>query len=342
MKAMVLDGIYDLSSTRRPLKLEDVPIPEIGGKEVLIKVSACGVCHTEIDEIEGRTQPKRFPVILGHQVVGRVVKKGREVNNMEIGERVGVGWIGSSCGKCEFCLRGEENLCGSFLATGRDIDGGYSEYMKIGRDYVFKIPDLFKDEEAAPLLCAGAIGYRSLRLTGMKDGDSIGLIGFGASNHLVIQMVKYLFPSSQIFVFARSENERSFAKELGANWAGDIDEEPPEKLRCAIDTTPVWKPVIFGLKNLKRGGRLVINAIRKEDKDKELLSNLDYADHIWLEKEIKSVANVSRRDIGDFLELAAKIGIKPEFQVYPLDKANEAIIDLKERRIKGAKVLKME
>jgi len=342
MKAMVLDGIYDLSYTRRPLKLEDVPIPEIGEKEVLIKVSTCGVCHTEIDEIEGRTQPKRFPVILGHQVVGRVVKKGREVNNMEIGERVGVGWIGSSCGKCEFCLRGEENLCGSFLATGRDIDGGYSEYMKIGRDYVFKIPDLFKDEEAAPLLCAGAIGYRSLRLTGMKDGDSIGLIGFGASNHLVIQMVKYLFPSSQIFVFARSENERSFAKELGANWAGDIDEEPPEKLRCAIDTTPVWKPVIFGLKNLKRGGRLVINAIRKEDKDKELLSNLDYADHIWLEKEIKSVANVSRRDIGDFLELAAKIGIKPEFQVYPLDKANEAIIDLKERRIKGAKVLKME
>jgi len=342
MKAMVLDGIYDLSYTRRPLKLEDVPIPEIGEKEVLIKVSACGVCHTEIDEIEGRTQPKRFPVILGHQVVGRVVKKGREVNNMEIGERVGVGWIGSSCGKCEFCLRGEENLCGSFLATGRDIDGGYSEYMKIGRDYVFKIPDLFKDEEAAPLLCAGAIGYRSLRLTGMKDGDSIGLIGFGASNHLVIQMVKYLFPSSQIFVFARSENERSFAKELGANWAGDIDEEPPEKLRCAIDTTPVWKPVIFGLKNLKRGGRLVINAIRKEDKDKELLSNLDYADHIWLEKEIKSVANVSRRDIGDFLELAAKVGIKPEFQVYPLDKANEAIIDLKERRIKGAKVLKME
>jgi propanol-preferring alcohol dehydrogenase len=342
MKAMVLDGIYDLSYTRRPLKLEDVPIPEIGEKEVLIKVSACGVCHTEIDEIEGRTQPKRFPVILGHQVVGRVVKKGREVNNMEIGERVGVGWIGSSCGKCEFCLRGEENLCGSFLATGRDIDGGYSEYMKIGRDYVFKIPDLFKDEEAAPLLCAGAIGYRSLRLTGMKDGDSIGLIGFGASNHLVIQMVRYLFPSSQIFVFARSENERSFAKELGANWAGDIDEEPPEKLRCAIDTTPVWKPVIFGLKNLKRGGRLVINAIRKEDKDKELLSNLDYADHIWLEKEIKSVANVSRRDIGDFLELAAKVGIKPEFQVYPLDKANEAIIDLKERRIKGAKVLKME
>jgi propanol-preferring alcohol dehydrogenase len=342
MKAMVLDGIYDLSYTRRPLKLEDVPIPEIGEKEVLIKVSACGVCHTEIDEIEGRTQPKRFPVILGHQVVGRVVKKGREVKNMEIGERVGVGWIGSSCGKCEFCLRGEENLCGSFLATGRDIDGGYSEYMKIGRDYVFKIPDLFKDEEAAPLLCAGAIGYRSLRLTGMKDGDSIGLIGFGASNHLVIQMVKYLFPSSQIFVFARSENERSFAKELGANWAGDIDEEPPEKLRCAIDTTPVWKPVIFGLKNLKSGGRLVINAIRKEDKDKELLSNLDYADHIWLEKEIKSVANVSRRDIGDFLELAAKVGIKPEFQVYPLDKANEAIIDLKERRIKGAKVLKME
>lgn len=342
MKAMILDGIYDLTVTKSPLKLADIPIPEIGDGEVLIKISACGVCHTEIDEIEGRTPPKRFPVILGHQIVGRVVAKGKLVSTLELGDRVGVGWIGSSCGKCKFCKSGAENLCDHFLATGRDIDGGYGEYTRVGENFAFKIPELFSDEEAAPLFCAGAIGYRSLMLTGMNDGDSLALIGFGASGHLVLKMARYLFPSSPIFVFARSRSERDFAMELGAHWAGDIDEEPPMKVKCAIDTTPVWGPIIYGLKNLEKAGRLVINAIRKEETDKNVLLSLNYTDHIWLEKEIKSVANVSRRDIKEFLDLAAKIPIKPEFQIYELTEANEAICDLKERRIKGAKVLKIE
>ncbi len=341
MKAMVLDGVYDLRKTRNPLKLQDLPIPEIGEDEILLKVSACGVCHTEIDEIEGRTQPRKFPIVLGHQIVGRVVKKGREVSNLKEGDRVGVGWIGSSCGKCKFCKEGLENLCDYFVATGRDIDGGYAEYTKVKGDFAFRIPESFSDEEAAPLLCAGAIGYRALKLTGMKDGDSLGLIGFGASAHLVLQMARYLFPSSQLFVFARSKSERDFAMELGAYWSGDIDEEPPMKLACAIDTTPVWRPVIYGLRNLKKGGRLVINAIRKEETDKDVLLSLRYEEHLWLEKEIKSVANVSRKDIEEFLILAEKIPVRVEFQLYELTSANEALLDLKERRIRGAKVLKI-
>lgn len=341
MKAMVLEGIHDLKSTRNPLKLMDLPLPQTEDDELLIKVSACGVCHTEIDEIEGRTPPRKFPVVLGHQIVGRVVKKGKLVKSFEEGERVGVGWIGSSCEKCEFCRTQLENLCDEFLATGRDIDGGYAEYTKVKEGFAFKVPDAFSDEEAAPLFCAGAIGYRSLRLTKMEDGDTLALFGFGASNHLVIQMARYLFPSSKVLVFARSENERDFALKLGAYWAGDIDEEPPIEFRYAIDTTPVWRPVLSALKKLKKGGRVVINAIRKEEVDKGELIRLNYAEHLWLEKEIKTVANVSRKDIEEFLFLAAKIPIKVEFQTYPLEAANEAIMDLKERRIKGAKVLKI-
>lgn len=339
MKAMILDDVYDLKSVREPLRLFEMPIPELEEDEILIKVSACGVCHTELDEIEGRTPPPRYPMILGHQVVGVVVERGRLTRKFKEGDRVGVGWIGFSCGNCTFCLKGEENLCDRFLATGRDIYGGYAEYMKIREDFAFPIPEIFEDKEAAPLLCAGSIGYRSLRLSGAKEGETIGLIGFGASNHLVLQMAKHLYPKSEIYVFARSEDERHLALSLGASWAGDIDSEPPQRLDRAIDTTPVWRPVIFGLRNLKKGGRIVINAIRKEDSDREELSKLKYEEHLWLEKEIKSVANVSRKDISEFLDLAQKMKIKPVVQEYSLYEANRALMDLKERRIKGAKVL---
>jgi propanol-preferring alcohol dehydrogenase len=196
--------------------------------------------------------------------------------------------------------------------------------------------------QAAPLLCAGAIGYRSLRLTNIKNGQNLGLTGFGASAHLVIKMARHRYPNSNIFVFARSEKERNFAKELGAVWAGDIDEEPPEKLNCVIDTTPAWKPIIEALKNLEAGGRLVINAIRKEAFDKEYLLKLDYPSHLWLEKEIKSVANVTRKDVSDFLNLAAEIPIKPEIEEFPLEEANRALVELKERKIRGAKVLRID
>jgi propanol-preferring alcohol dehydrogenase len=307
----------------------------------LIKISACGVCHTELDEIEGRTPPPALPVIPGHQVVGRIVGRGPGADLYPIGARVGVAWIYSSCGVCPFCRSGRENLCDQFRATGRDAHGGYAEYMAVPEDSAYLIPEIFSDLEAAPLLCAGAIGYRSLRLTGLEDGGNLGLVGFGASAHLVLKMVRRRFPNTRVFVLARMETEREFARDLGAAWAGSLEDEPPEKLQAAIDTTPAWKPIVAALNNLEPGGRLVINAIRKEEADKGELLKLDYPQHLWLEKEIKSVANVARRDVQEFLDLAAEVPIKPEVQVYGLEEANQALVELKERRIRGAKVLRI-
>lgn len=342
MKAMVLNQLCRLEENKTPLKLTHLPDPVPGEKEILVQVSACGVCHTELDEIEGRTPPPRLPVVLGHQVVGRVQETGSQASAFQIGERVGIAWIYSACGKCKFCLAGNENLCHDFKATGRDADGGYAQYATVPEDFAYRIPDAFSDLEAAPLLCAGAIGYRSLRLTGLQDGQNLGLTGFGASGHLVLKMTRHRYPNAQVFVFARNAKERAFAKELGAVWTGDTADESPEKLDSIIDTTPVWKPVVEALKNLGPGGRLVINAIRKEEVDKAYLLRLDYPAHLWLEKEIKSVANVSRRDVSEFLELAAEIPIKPEVQEFALEEANQALVELKTRKIRGAKVLRIE
>ena len=342
MKAMVLNELHSLEENKTPLQPTNLPDPVPGEKEILVKVSACGVCHTELDEIEGRTPPPRLPVVLGHQIVGRVEETGGKASTFRIGDRVGIGWIYSACGKCRFCLEGNENLCRSFTATGRDANGGYAQYMTVLEDFAYHIPDVFSDSEAAPLLCAGAIGYRSLRLTGLKDGQKLGLTGFGASAHLVLKMATHRYPNSKVFVFARSAKERAFSRELGAVWGGDTEEESPEKLDGIIDTTPVWKPVVEALKNLEPGGRLVINAIRKEEVDKEYLLRLDYPTHLWLEKEIKSVANVSRRDVSEFLALAAEMRIKPEVQEFALEEANKALVELKTRRIRGAKVLRID
>lgn len=342
MKAMVLNRITNLRENDSPLELTDIPKPLPGSKDLLVKVSACGVCHTELDEIEGRTPPKFFPIVLGHQVVGHIEEIGSKVIRFKVGERVGIAWIHAACGTCSHCREGNDNLCERFEASGRDAHGGYAEYTTISEDYAFPIPKIFTDLEAAPLLCAGTIGYRSLRLANMKDGDTLGLVGFGASAHLVLQMARHKYPNSKIFAFARSEGERVFACELGAFWAGDIDETPPEKLNCAIDTTPVWKPIVETLKNLSPGGRLVINAIRKEDIDKEQLLKIDYVTHLWHEREIKSVANVARQDVSEFLELAAAIPIRPEVQAFRLEDANKALLELKTSRIRGAKVLAMQ
>ncbi|MCX5818352.1 MAG: alcohol dehydrogenase catalytic domain-containing protein, partial [Deltaproteobacteria bacterium] len=257
------------------------------------------------------------------------------------GDRVGVGWIHWACGICAACRSGNENLCMQFRATGRDVNGGYAEFMTAPAAFVHPIPKAFTDAEAAPLLCAGAIGYRSLRLAGLSDGRNLGLTGFGASAHLVLQTVRHLFPNARTFVFARSESERTFARELGAVWAGATEEEPPEKLHAIIDTTPAWKPVVEALKHLIPGGRLVINAIRKEERDKAELLGLDYPAHLWLEKEIKSVANVTRRDIAEFLELAAEIPLRPDVEEFPLAEANRALAELKAGKIRGAKVLRV-
>ncbi|MCF7885616.1 MAG: zinc-dependent alcohol dehydrogenase family protein [Candidatus Marinimicrobia bacterium] len=339
MRAMILDGVYDLKQTKSPLKFKDVPMPSISDQELLIKVKACGVCHTEIDEIEGRTPPPAYPVIPGHEVVGIVEDLDENVTKYRKGDRVGVAWIYSSCGECKHCLAGNENLCPDFKATGRDENGGYAEYMKIHQDYAHSIPDYFSHSEAAPFLCAGAIGYRSLMLTEIKNGMRLGLTGFGASGHLVLHLSKYLFPDTEIYVFARSKQQRKFAQELGAKWAGDTEELSPEKLDSIIDTTPVWKPVVEAMKNLTSGARLVINAIRKEDLDKDYLLNLNYSRDLWMEKEIKSVANVSRSDPENFLQIAADMKKKPEITKYDLEDANKALIDLRAGDSRGAKVL---
>ena len=336
---MILEKICDLSQVREPLEAAEMPKPVPKPNEILIKVTACGVCHTELDEIEGRTPPPFFPIILGHQVVGKVETLGRNVTKFKTGHRVGVAWIYSACGSCSFCTSGNENLCEDFKATGRDAHGGYAQYMAVGENFAFPVPAVFSDAEAAPLLCAGAIGYRSMKLTGLENGQNLGLTGFGASAHLVLKMVRHKYPRSNVFVFARSDKEREFARELGAVWAGDSTDEAPEKLHAIIDTTPVWKPVVEALKNLEKNGRLVINAIRKENLDKDYLLELDYPTHLWLEKEIKSVANVARGDVSEFLELAAEIPIKPEVQEYTLEQANTALLELKEKKIRGAKVL---
>ncbi len=340
MKAMVLNKLCEIQENNTPLELMDIAIPDIRENEILIKVSTCGVCHTELDEIEGRTPPPQLPVVLGHQVIGTISKLGGAIDSFSINDRVGVAWIFSACGNCRFCLAGKENLCINFKATGRDANGGYAEYMAINAHFAYNIPDYFSDAEAAPLLCAGAVGYRSLQLTGLQNGQRVGLTGFGASGHLVLSMVQYKYPDTDIFVFARNIKEREFALDLGAVWAGDTREHAPHKLDCIIDTTPAWMPIVEALANLDAGGRLVINAIRKEN-DKESLLKLDYPQHLWLEKEVKSVANITRQDVIEFLDLAAEMKLKPEIQTYPLDQANVALVELKQGKIHGAKVLKL-
>jgi propanol-preferring alcohol dehydrogenase len=341
MKAMLLTGLSRFADNPAPLVPAEMPQPTPGAGELLIAVSTCGVCHTELDEIEGRTPPPAFPVILGHQVVGKVAALGPAAGRFRIGARVGVGWIHWVCGICDACRSGNENVCEQFRAAGRDVNGGYAEYMTVPEAFAHEIPEIFSDAEAAPLLCAGAIGYRSLRLTGLREGQSLGLTGFGASAHLLLKMVRHRFPKTKVFVFARSERERAFALELGAVWAGATEESPPKKLHAIIDTTPAWKPVLEALKHLAPGGRLVINAIRKEERDKAELLQLNYPTHLWLEKEIKSVANVARHDISEFLALAAQIPLRPEVQEYPMTDANLALAELKKGKIRGAKVLRI-
>ena len=332
MKAMILNEISPVE--KEPLKMIDLPIPVPGRKEILVKVSTCGICHTELDEIEGRIQP-RLPIILGHEIVGRVEHMGSEAEKFDLGDRVGVAWIHSACGKCHFCKEGNENLCSEFQGTGCHANGGYAQYTIVSEDFVYLIPKRFSDAEAAPLLCAGAIGYRDLKLSGIKKGRTLGLFGFGASAHIVIQIARNW--GCEVFVFTRSEVHRELAKRLGASWAGGPEEEPPKKLNCAIDFTPVGETVPNALRVLEKSGRLVLAVIRKRNS----IPPLDYAQLLWDEKEIKSVANITRKDAQEFLLLASQIPIIPEVQEFKLEEANRALILLKQGKIQGAGVLRM-
>ncbi len=338
---MVLRGTYDLSENDTPLELLEFPTPKPAEGEVLIRVLACGVCHTDMDEVEGRVVPPSFPIVPGHQVVGMVKEPGLWVRDFNVGDMVGVAWIGGACGKCAYCRNGRENLCRDFIATGRDRDGGFAEFMVADAGFIHPIPEEMDPVKTAPLLCAGAIGYRCVRLSGITDGDAVGLMGFGASAHLVIKLLRHSYPLSEVFVFARGERERQFAVELGASWSGGIEERSPKQLSAIIDTTPVWKPVLHSLENLVPGGKLVVNAISKEDSDIDSLLSLDYQSHLWLEKEIKSVANVTRENVAGFLSIASTLGIEAEVTKYELEEANKALLEIRRGGGKGAKVLKI-
>ena len=332
MKAMVLKEISPIE--KEPLKMVELPDPVPGPKEIQVKISACGVCHTELDEIEGRLPPK-LPIVLGHQIVGRVQELGSGARKFNLGDRIGIAWINSACGECQFCQEGNENLCSDFRGTGCHVNGGYAQYTVVSEDFAYLIPERFSDTEATPLLCAGAIGYRDLVLSGIKKGQTLGLFGFGASAHIVIQMAKHW--GCEVFVFTRGEGHRSLAKKLGASWAGGPEDQPPGKLHCAIDFTPVGETVPHALKVLEKGGRLVLAVIRKRNP----IPPLDYAQFLWDEKEIKSVANITRRDAQEFLPLAAEIPIIPEVQEFKLEKANQVLILLKQGKIQGAGALRM-
>lgn len=332
-------GSFDLD--RPSLQLDTVPVPSPETGEILIRVEACGVCHTELDEIEGRTPPPVFPQTPGHQVIGEVIRQGPGSDQRLIGKRMGVAWIHSSCGQCSYCRAGRENLCPEFLACGRDVAGGYAQYMTVPDEFAHEIPDSLESLSATPLLCAGAVGYRALQRCRLSNGENLGLTGFGASGHLVLLMARHLYPDSKLFVFARNKGEREFAVELGAHWTGDTSERPPVALNAIIDTTPAWLPVICALDVLAPAGRLVINAIRKESADRQELLNLNYEHHLWLEKSVTSVANVTRQDVRNCLQLAADIQIKPSVEIYELEQANQALADLKAGRIRGAKALRI-
>lgn len=333
MGAMRLAKLQPLAAGSDPLEWQDVPVPVPAAGELLVAVRACGVCHTELDEIEGRAAPPRLPVTPGHQIVGQVVALGDGVDPARRGERVGIGWIHHSSGAPD------ENVSDAFCATGRDVDGGYAQYLTVPAGYAFAIPAVFGDAEAAPLLCAGAVGYRALRACRLVDGEPLGFTGFGASAHLVLQMARHLYPRSRLFVFARHARDREFAVALGAAWAGDTSDRAPEPLAAIIDTTPAWLPVVEALANLRPGGRLVINAIRKQPDDQRELLRLSYHEHLWLERELKTVANVTGADVRDCLALAARVPLRPTVTTYALRDANRALRELWRGDGHGAKVL---
>ncbi len=320
----------------RPLIWAERPDPICGPDEVLLEVHACGVCHTELDEIEGRLPPPTLPVIPGHQVVGRIVATGPKVDRYQVGDRVGVTWLYRSCGTCGFCRSGRENLCPLAMWTGLTADGGYAERMVVGQDWAYPLPEGLSDVEAAPLLCAGVIGYRTVRLAQVRDGQAVGLFGFGASAHIVLPVLKFQYPACRVFVFTRGPSHRSLASRLGADWVGGPEDTPPEPLDVAMDFTPVGETVARALAVSAPGARLVINAIRKTTP----IGPLDYAELLWHERQICSVANVTRADAEEFLPLAGRMGLRPQVTCFAPEQANEALIALKHGQIDGAAVLR--
>ena len=327
MRAMILEA------QRQPLRLADIPEPVPGPEQILIKVSACGVCRTDLHILDGDLTGPKLPLVPGHQIVGTVLRLGPDAEGFNLGDRVGVPWLGWTDGECRYCLSDRENLCDKARFTGYDIDGGFAEYAVADHRYCFPIPEGFSDLQAAPLLCAGLIGYRSLRMTG--EAERLGLYGFGASAHIVCQLAKFL--GRRVFAFTKPGDEegQAFARGLGADWAGGSDEPPPEELDAAIVFAPVGPLMIDALKASAKGARIVSAGIHMSD-----IPAFPYAE-LWGERALMSVANLTRQDGREFLELAPKVPVHTKVTEYPLERANEALDDIRRGRLVGAAVLRV-
>jgi propanol-preferring alcohol dehydrogenase len=332
MKAILLEKPGPIE--QNPLKTEEVPIPEPGPGQVRVRVRACGVCHTDLHQVEGELPMHKSPVIPGHQIVGTVAKIGPNVKQLRVGDRIGMAWLHDTCGSCHHCLNEQENLCESARFTGYDMDGGYAEYTTVHEDFAYPIPGGFPDLSAAPLLCAGIIGYRSLRLSSIKPGGVLGLYGFGASAHVAIQVARYW--NCTVFVFSRGEKHRELGLKLGAEWAGTIDQDPPAKIQSAIIFAPAGDIVPRAMEHLQKGGTVATAGIYMTP-----IPEIKYDTHLYHEKILRSVANSTRRDGTELLELAAEIPIKTEITTYPLEATQQALLDLKQGNINGAAVLKL-
>ncbi len=328
---MVLDKTGPAEGS--PLAMRHVATPTPASGEVRVKVNVCGLCHTDLHTVEGDLAPHKRPVVPGHQIVGVVDALGSNVTNRKEGDRVGIAWLHSTDGSCEYCGRGLENLCVNGRFTGYDVDGGYAEYCIASAEFCYPIPQVFDDEHAAPLLCAGIIGYRSYRLAGIRPGENLGLYGFGASAHLVIQLARH--QKCNVFVFTRSEAHRAHARELGAVWTGRAEDTPPEPLHAAIIFAPAGSLVREALRVLRKGGTLALAGITMSQ-----IPVLDY-ELLYHEKVVRSVANATRQDGREFLQLAGEVPLRTEIEVFDLVEANQALQKLKKSEIRGAGVLRV-
>ncbi|MDH3595375.1 MAG: zinc-dependent alcohol dehydrogenase family protein [Rhodospirillales bacterium] len=325
MRAMVLDAPHS------PLRLEDRPVPAPGAEQVLVRVSACGVCRTDLHVVDGDLTEPKLPIVPGHEVVGRIAALGKGVVRFAEGARVGVPWLGWTCGDCRFCRAGKENLCESARFTGYTLDGGYADYLVADQRYCFPFEGALSDAEAAPLLCAGLIGYRSLRMAG--EAERVGLYGFGAAAHIVAQVARH--QGRRVFAFVRPGDEaaKAFALDLGAVWAGESDETPPEELDAAILYAPVGALVPAALRAVAPGGTVVCAGIHMSD-----IPGFPY-EILWRERKVVSVANLTRQDGEEFLQLAPRVPVETTVEVLPLEQANDALARLREGRLQGAAVL---
>ena len=331
MKAYQLT--HPASITSSPLKIAETEIPSCSDKEILIKVQTCGICHTDLHIVEGELPQKKSPITPGHQIIGTVEKIGDKVTLHKVGDRVGVAWLYSTCGDCGYCLQEKENLCLNAKFTGYNTDGGFAEYIVAKEKFAYKIPKIFSDETAAPLLCAGIIGYRALCLSNVKKGERLGLFGFGASAHITIQVARYW--GCEVYVFSRNEHHRKLAEQLGAVWTGTADQVPPHLLHGAISFAPVGDLVLRALSVLNRGGTLALAGVYVTP-----IPTLDYS-LLYHERVLRSVANATRKDAIDFLQIASEIPVKTEIEIFPFSEVNRALQLLKESKINGAGILKI-